>query len=211
MNFQQKTLDCIQETLDYMRRLMSYDIALINRATGKNCTMPRQKIRGGTVPAEIDPATGKLAQAAQTDCSINITYNYGNYYYEATKDDPELTELVEGIRCLYGKTARESIPILEKMIEYITTTYQDEDHEWKIGTRFKIHYYYENGEECIDPIKAYASGNVISKVNEPYEISEGDISDYWETTAANALIPLTDMLNMALYNIGNADAVWDGD
>lgn len=187
---------------------MSYDITLINKATGKNCTMPKQKIRGGNVPADIDLATNTLVQVTQTDCSINITYNYSDYYYEATKNDPEL---IEGIRCLYGKTARESIPILEKMIEHITTTYQDENHTWKTTIRLRTRYYYENGEECTDPVEAYIQGNILSEVEEPYEISEGDTTDYWEATAANALIPLTDLLNMALYNISNKDAVWDGD
>lgn len=47
--------------------------------------------------------------------------------------------------------------------------------------------------------------------DEKYSVSEGDTSDYWEATAANAMIPLMDMLNMALTNMNNPDAVWDGD
>ena len=63
-----------------------------------------------------------------------------------------------------------------------------------------------------DVIKAFLNEHAeLSKADEKYQISEGDTSNYWEETAANALIPLTDMLNMALYNINNKDAVWHGD
>lgn len=185
---------------------MSYDISLIDKKINKPCPMPKQKIRGGTVPAEINHETGLLVQSPQMKCEINITYNYSDYY-EIFIDDVD-----HGIRGLYGKTAKESIPILEKMIEDITARYQDENHNWKTKTCTRTHYYYEDGTECNDIIKALLNEHAeLSKVDEKYQISEGDTSNYWETTAANALIPLTDMLNMALYNINNKDAVWDGD
>ncbi len=198
---------------------MSYDISLIDKKTNNPCTMSRQKIRGGTVPAEIDPKTGRLIQASQTECSINITYNYSSYYYEATENNPDFNymddeegEICQGIRGLYGKTARESIPLLEKMIEKITESYQDENHNWKTDTRIRVRYFYEDGTECTNPMSmSWGEQHKLRPVSEMYEISEGDTSDYWEGTAANAIIPLTDMLNMALYNIGNKDVVWDGD
>lgn len=185
---------------------MSYDISLIDTKTNKPCSMPRQKIRGGTVPAELDPSTGILVQSSQTECSINITYNYSPYY------EIFVNEADCGIRGIYHMTAKDSIPILEKMIEDISTRYQDENHNWKTKTCTRTHYYYKDGTECFDIINAFLSKHVeLNKVEEKYSVSEGDTSDYWQATAANAIIPLTDMLNMALCNMNNKDAVWEGD
>ena len=106
---------------------MSYDIDLVNRKTRETVSMNRpQFIRGGTVPAVLDEATGRLVQTTQRDASINITYNYSSYFYEATEGDERFAhkdsdgEVEYGIRGLYGKSALESIPMLKDMIARIT-------------------------------------------------------------------------------------------
>ena len=200
---------------------MSYDISLINRKTGKSCTMAKQRIRGGTVPAEYDEITGRLVHAPQTSCDINITYNYSPYYHDATQGDENFAheetfhgkpEIEYGVRGLYGKTAKESIPMLEKMISEIDRMNKDENGEWKISIHVRHHYFYKDGKECNDPIHAMLHDKIkLIQKDEKYSVSEGDTSDYWEATAANAMIPLMDMLNMALTNMNNPDAVWDGD
>ena len=115
---------------------MSYDIELKNKVTGKTAKMRHpQYVRGGTVPARLNPMTGELEQAEQIEANINITYNYSHYYYEATDGDPRFAhdkvsahyadgthgpiETEYGIRGLYGKTPAESIPMLMNMIEKI--------------------------------------------------------------------------------------------
>lgn len=200
---------------------MSYDISLIDRKTGKSCTMPKQKIRGGTVPAEYDEMTGCMFQIPQNTCDINITYNYSTYYHEATDGDKrfayeekyhEMEEIEYGIRGLYEKTAKESIPMLHDMISKISSLYKDKNGNWKTSKHIKHRYFYKDGRECKDVIYAMFFEKVeLTKLDEEYKISEGDTSDYWEETAANAIIPLMDMLNMALFNADNPDAVWDGD
>lgn len=45
-------------------------------------------------------------------------------------------------------------------------------------------------------------------VVEEYTISEGDVSNYWIATAANAIRPLSDMLVMATDNLLESDVVW---
>ena len=121
---------------------MSYDIELKNKVTGETATMRHpQYVRGGNVPARLNPMTGRLEQAEQIEASINITYNYSHYYYEATDGDtrfahdkvsahyadgthgPIKTEY--GIRGLYGKTPAESIPMLMDMIEKIKQNYTE--------------------------------------------------------------------------------------
>ena len=59
---------------------MSYDIELKNKVTGETATMRHpQYVRGGNVPARLNPMTGRLEQAEQIEASINITYNYSHY------------------------------------------------------------------------------------------------------------------------------------
>ena len=53
---------------------MSYDIELKNKVTGETATMRHpQYVRGGNVPARLNPMTGRLEQAEQIEASINIT------------------------------------------------------------------------------------------------------------------------------------------
>lgn len=202
---------------------MSYDIELINRKTKQPLLLSQpQYIRSGTVKAELDE-NGDLVQAKETEASINITYNYGHYYFEATRDDHRffkqevdldgnVTERGAGIRGLYGKTAAESLPMLRDMIERIKKKYMDpETGEWLVTKRKKVHFYDENGAEYKDPINTILNRLPYREEEEVYEVSEGDTSNYWESTAANAIIPLMNMLHMAVEHLSDEEAVWDGD
>ena len=59
-------------------------------------------------------------------------------------------------------------------------------------------------------ITAYWNYNNIKHTveTEEYEISEGDTTNYWEDTAANALRPLYQLIAMARIR---PDGVWEGD
>lgn len=87
---------------------MSYDIDLIDPATGVPCDVGRHE-EGGTY------AVGGI-----TEASLNVTYNYSNFYYERL--DPE-----KGIRWLYGRRAADCIPAMEKAVAALGTT-RDEDY-----------------------------------------------------------------------------------
>ena len=193
---------------------MSYDIELKNKVTGETAKMRHpQYVRGGTVPAKLNPMTGELEQAEQAEAHINITYNYSHYYYEATDGDPRFAhdkvsayyadgtqgpiETEYGIRGLYGKTPAESIPMLMDMIEKIKQKYTDENGEW-----IKTERTLRNGQE----IPEHEEVDAIL-----YLVNEGDMSNYWTATAANAIKPLMDMIVMATDNLTEADVVWDGD
>lgn len=202
---------------------MSYDIELINRKTKQPLLLSQpQYIRGGTVKAKLDE-NDNLVQTKETEASINITYNYSHYYVEATRDDRRffkqeanaegnVTENSAGIRGLYGKTAAESLPMLRDMIERIKKKYMDQETgEWSVTKRKKVHFYDENGVEYKDPINAIINSLPYRKEEEIYEVSEGDTSNYWEGTAANAIIPLMDMLYMAVEHLFDEEAVWNGD
>ncbi len=206
---------------------MSYDICLKDKVSNEVANMKHpQYIRGGTVPARINPITGILEQDTQIKAKINITYNYAKYYYDATEGDtrfahdevscyyadgttgPIKTEY--GIRGLYGKTAAESIQMLTDMIQRITSKYMDSNGEWLTTERKRIQYL-KNGKEVNNPIHGILHGEVYEKIEETYYVSEGDTSKYWEPTAANAILTLETMLVMAVDNILDENIVWDGD
>ena len=42
-------------------------------------------------------------------------------------------------------------------------------------------------------------------------VNEGDMSNYWTATAANAIKPLLYMIVMATDNLTEENIVWDGD
>lgn len=204
---------------------MSYDIELKNKVTGETAKMRHpQYVRGGTVPAKLNPMTGELEQAEQAEAHINITYNYSHYYYEATDGDPRFAhdkvsggtqgpiETEYGIRGLYGKTPAESIPMLMDMIEKIRQKYTDENGEW-IETERTKPVYLRNGQEIPEreEIDAILHHKYDEKKDIKFMVNEGDMSNYWTATAANAIKPLMDMIVMATDNLTEADAVWNGD
>jgi hypothetical protein len=78
---------------------MSYDIRLNDAVTGDVIQFDENHhIRGGT-----------YAIGGTTEAWLNITYNYYPHFKQAFGDD-------EGVRCVYGKTGAESIPILNAAI-----------------------------------------------------------------------------------------------
>lgn len=88
---------------------MSYDIDLIDPATGKVGTISKRHIPGGT-----------YAIGGTTKASVNITWNYGKHYYAVMGE--------EGIRSIYGMTGKESIPVLIAAINKLDHTTETDDY-----------------------------------------------------------------------------------
>lgn len=196
---------------------MSYDIDLINRQTKETIQMTRPAfIRSGTIPAALQ-SDGTLRPCKQIDASINITYNYGHYYREATECDERFAhtdadgEVEYGIRGLYGKTALESLGMLTDMCHRIQERYTDENGKWLVTKRKKVKYFDKDGHEIKDSIGAILHGVEHTTEEYEYEVSEGDTDNYWEATAANAIEALLNMMLIATDSLTNPDAVWDGD
>jgi len=192
---------------------MSYDISLKDPVTKQTIELNEPHfMRGGT-----------YAAGGTKELWINVTYNYGPYYYEATDKDPRFAhdevscyyadgtkgpiETEYGIRGIYGKTGAESIPMLEDMIRRITEKYQ-KDGEWIETERTKARWYDENGNEVEDPFHMILQGKNVTKEEYTVMVSEGDTDDYWEATAVNAIKPLHQLIAMARMR---PDGVWDGD
>lgn len=196
---------------------MSYDIDLVHKDTRETMKLPCPLfVRGGTVPAAVNPTTGRLEQAPTEEASINITYNYASYYYEATDGDDRFRVVDEdgnvsyGIRGLYGKSASESFVLLRDMIHRIQEKYQNPDGTWKMAERTRTRWFDEAGREVHDAFAPRLRGQKLRKETETYLISEGDVSNYWEATALNAMLPLLHMRAMAALFVLD-DCVWDGD
>jgi len=90
---------------------MSYDINMME--PGKNEVIefkaPHQ-FRGGT-----------YAVGGSNEAWLNITYNYGKFYYDTIDKE-------KGIRWLYGKTGEECLPILKIAVEELGT--EQSDNYW---------------------------------------------------------------------------------
>lgn len=174
---------------------MSYDIYLAG-PDGEIVDLPVEMLpRSGTFAADVDFSTGRVRQLPSREASINITYNYAMYYREASGDIPggvdPCTGETLGIRAIYGMTPSESVPVLCAMVASIVGRYAP-DGEYVSTERTRVRYF---GEETVE---------------ERVFVDEGDMSDYWNATAANAVAPLRDMLTMALAAIG-MDCRWTGD
>jgi len=194
---------------------MSYDIRLVDPVTKEPLhTKVNHDMRGGM-----------YAIGGTTELWLNITWNYAHYYYESTDGDkrfahdeisayyadgttgPVKTEY--GIRGIYGKTGAESIPMLKDLIERIESNYKDENGEWKSARRKRRVVYDEDGNQTkMDVFEAVRDNIKYTVKTEEYDISEGDTSNYWTDTAANALRPLHQLIAMARIR---PDGVWEGD
>ena len=91
---------------------MSYDIDIVDPITKQVLVVDdAHHIRGGT-----------YCLGGTNELSLNITYNYGKFFYD-------IIDKEEGIRFLYGKEAVDCIPILDKAIAALGDDV-DEDY-WK--------------------------------------------------------------------------------
>lgn len=194
---------------------MGYSIELKHK-DGTTMTMGNSMfVKSNVVPVGYDENNGTFYEMPQTEASLGITYNYSKYYYEATEGDERFAhyddgELVYGIRGLYGKTPKQSIEMLVDMVYRIKTNHQNKDKSWKIKECERVLFYDEKGNQ-LDIIDTFRDDSKVIEKVEKYAISEGDTSNYWESTAANAVEPLYDMIKIALEFIEEDECYWDGD
>lgn len=188
---------------------MSYSIYLKDPVTKETLELPPHDMQGCNIL--IDENYNRIPT---TEASLGITHNYARYYYDATNNDERFygqnynNEYVNlGSRGIYGKSGAESIPMLRDMITRIKNKYC-EDGAWVTSERTKDKYFDSKGIER-DFIWLLTHKKLdYTKEEHTYTISEGDTSDYWEPTAANALKPLYQLLAMAQLR---PDGIWDGD
>lgn len=178
---------------------MSYDIYLKDSTTKETAEVPGHLMIGGTYKADYHPETGTFTPALNTDAHLNVTYNYGRYYYEVYKE--------KGIRTIYGMFGLESIMVLEKMISFLEEEYKVKG-EWICTKRKKTIYYDRDGKEIKDIVAVIQMDTPCRTEEIEVEVYEGDTSDYWQATAVNAIKPLYQLMTLAKMR---PDCIWDGD
>lgn len=195
---------------------MSYDIHLTERASGETIKLPiKHMMTGGTYQADYDEKTKTFSPAAIQDAWLNITYNYSKYYYEAAEGDERFYGVEDwndegyhncGIRGIYGKTGLESIPMLKDLASRIESKYK-QDGEW-ITTKRNITVFRDMDGKERHPVEIFVHKLEYTKEVFEEEVNEGINSDYWESTAGNAIKPLYQLMVFAELR---PDGVWDGD
>ena len=101
----------------------------------------------------------------------------------------------------------DSISVLENMISVIINKYKKND-TWISTKRTKTIYYDEEGKE-LEGIEIFWKKKIpVKEEIIEYEINEGDTSDYWFPTAANALRRLYQLIALAKMR---PDCIWDDD
>ena len=132
---------------------MSYDFYLRDPVSKEKLQVPGHMMYGGNI--KCDYIDGKLIPTTTTEAYLNITYNYGRYYYEAFPDsgDEEKSRQHDddckkygigyvwgGIRVLNGLSGAEAIPVLEEMIRRIEEKYKNPDGNWIISKRERTYF-----------------------------------------------------------------------
>ena len=97
--------------------------------------------------------------------------------------------------------------MLQDMIDRIEKKYKTRSGEWITGQRERRVYFDAYGVK-MNLTAAIKAGRTNTETIEKYEINEGDTSNYWEATAANALRPLHQLIAMAQIR---PDGIWEGD
>ena len=198
------------------RRIVSYDIYLTERASGETIMLPiKHMMTGGTYRADYDEITKTFSPARISEAWLNVTYNYGGYYYDAAEGDERFFGKENdsdekcknlGIRGIYGKTGLESIPMLRDLASRIEAKYKKND-EWITTKRKETIYRDANGQERhLNEI--FLQNIEYTKEEIELDVYEGINSDYWMPTAGNAVKPLYQLLVFAELR---PDGVWKGD
>ena len=195
---------------------MSWDFSLKSPVTDETLTVEPHFMYGGNVKVEY--VDGKPVKLPNDLAELNVTFNYSTYYYEAARSFKDITE-TGGIRDLDGMFAVDAIDFINKLIEYIENKYRP-NGQWIEGTRTRFLYdikgygndlpfkdYFEWKIKQKDKTKEELS-ELVEHKEISYTVSEGDTSDYWEVTAANALIPLYQLRALSKMR---PDGLWEVD
>ena len=80
--------------------------------------------------------------------------------------------------------------------------------KWITTKRKTTIYYDRNGNKIDDVLVLLHKPPDVKKEETELEVNEGDTSDYWLATAANAIKPLYQLIALAKMR---TDCIWDGD
>lgn len=183
---------------------MSYDLELVSK-NGKPAKMMLLQTTGSVYKLKGKAAREAVDNALSSD--IAITYNYSQYFYDAT-DSKDFTHKEEGkplgIYCLDGVNVEESVVLIGKMISNICKKYRKKG-EWISTMREETRYYNTDGKELGPEENTSAKG--VKAVKKRHKVSEAPSDNYWDATAGNAVLALRKLLVMCAQ-CEDCDAVW---
>lgn len=187
---------------------MGYSMQMI-RPNGDIATLKKSIQQYGSILQTDENLRPLPLQTAET----SITYNYSNYFYEAAEGDDRF--LVDGenagIRAIYGKPSWEALSMLSEMVLRIVNKYTDANGHWLTKEIEESRFFDEDGREVgFDQYLFRDKGRHIRRVEGKRTVSEGDTSDYWAETAANAINALNKLIEITV-NCDDIYAVWEGD
>lgn len=187
---------------------MGYSMHMI-RPNGDIATLKKSIQQYGSILQTDENLRPLPLQTAET----SITYNYSRYFYEAAEGDDRF--LVDGenagIRAIYGKPSWEALTMLSLMALRIRNRYTNANGQWLTKEIKESRFFDEDGREIgFDEYLFRDKGRHIRRVEGKRTISEGDTSNYWAETAANAINALNKLIEITV-NCDDIQAVWDGD
>lgn len=172
---------------------MGYSLWLEDKETGIICRRKKPEVDLGNM----------LCIGGSDLMEFNITYNYAPYYDKAVRFQEN------GIRTIYGMSGKDSLPLLNELIKDIKDRYTDENGNWSKTTRVeKTWYYNEKKINMLEAFELVTKDKKIKIKEEVIEIDEGDTSDYWKVTAANAYEAILELICMAKEC---PEGIWNGD
>lgn len=190
---------------------MSYDINYYSKETWNKPYEERELIKvfpfqaeGGTVRAEL--VDGRLVPAIITECDMNITYNYSEFYYKHL-------DAKKGIRWIYGKTGKQVQKKLAKAIQELGIE-RNTSPFWQINTDYTIGAIFKKVELPISEEKHKEYRQIKDWDNHPdkeHLVRIGYLQDggaYWKATPGNAGYAL---MRIITWVIQNPDGVFNGD
>lgn len=96
---------------------MSYDIRVCDKDTCETVVLPeKHNLAGGT-----------FAMGGTDEAWLNVTYNYGDFFYEFMDED-------KGIRAIYGKPLKDAVALIDDTVSAIVDKLGDEPPDpdyWK--------------------------------------------------------------------------------
>ena len=213
---------------------MSYDLYLRDRVTGECLQVPGHLMYGGNVKCRSVDGMLVPDVTTDAYLNVTYNYGrYYSEAFPALKENGGrhgedakkygITDDDGGIRSLNGLSGVQAVPFLEEMVRRIESKYKDFEG-WIDTEREKVWYESRrNPNVKKDPTDMFLEylnlkkdGLSDEQVGKHLEerwtkrektvlVSEGDTSDYWEATAANAIRPLYQLIALSQMR---PDGVW---
>lgn len=158
---------------------MSWDCELVNEKGETLKLEKKHNLKGGT-----------YAVGGTDDCWLNVTYNYGRYIRECP-------DFPDGLDSLQDKVAVDTVQMFDNAIEFLNKKYK-KNGRWIVRDREMVYFknpqtgdlasYFDMRPENLGRWK---------ECKRVEQVSEGQNSNYWLSTAGNVIKALKNLRYLA--------------